>query len=60
MSAALGGKQLFQFEFMKQHEDKIKQLKSVGSHLGLYVGLILYTAIGAWVSDLYMMHMYNC
>ena len=50
MSAALGGKQLFQFEFMKQHEDKIKQLKSVGSHLGLYVGLILYTAIGAWVS----------
>ena len=30
--------------------DKVKEFKTVLSHLGLYVGLILYTAIGAWVT----------
>ncbi len=37
-------------EFTERFEEQIKQLKVVLSHVGLYVGLIIYTALGAWVS----------
>ena len=42
----------FKFAFLERFKDEIAQLKTVMSHLGLYCGLILYTAVGAWVSDL--------
>ena len=38
------------FKFLDQFEEQIKTLKTVLSHVGLYVGLIAYTALGAWVS----------
>ena len=42
----------FHLEFLDKFEPQIKQFKKVCSHLGLYVGLLLYTAVGAWVSQL--------
>lgn len=36
-------------QFQRRFESQFKDLKVVLSHLGLYVGLIIYTAIGAWV-----------
>ncbi len=36
-------------EFTERFDEQIKQLKTVLSHVGLYVGLIIYTALGAWV-----------
>ena len=30
-------------------KEKVEKFKGVLNHLGLYVGLILYTVIGAWV-----------
>ena len=37
------------FKFLDRFEEQIKTLKTVLSHVGLYVGLIVYTALGAWV-----------
>ena len=35
--------------FQKRFDSQLKDLKVALSHLGLYLGLIVYTAIGAWV-----------
>ncbi len=32
-------------------KEKIQEFKGVISHFGLYIGLVLYTAIGAWVKE---------
>ncbi len=37
------------FPLLNKFKEKVQEFKGVLSHLGLYVGLILYTAIGAWV-----------
>ena len=37
------------FKFLDRFEEQIKTLKIVLGHVGLYVGLIAYTALGAWV-----------
>ena len=39
------------FKFLDRFEEQIKTLKTVLSHVGLYVGLIVYTALGAWVRE---------
>ena len=38
------------FKFLDRFEEQIKTLKTVLGHLGLYVGLVAFTALGAWVS----------
>ena len=38
------------FKFLDRFEEQIKTLKTVLGHVGLYVGLIAYTALGAWVT----------
>ena len=44
------GKKMFKFEFLDKFSTQIKTLKTVLGHVGLYVGLIAYTALGALVS----------
>ena len=39
----------FDFPLLNKFKAKVEEFKGVLSHLGLYVGLIFYTAIGAWV-----------
>ena len=34
----------------KSLDTRLDQIKASVSHVGLYVGLVLYTAVGAWVS----------
>lgn len=38
-----------QFNIPKKFEPHLAQIKKVFNHLGLYLGLILYTAVGAWI-----------
>ena len=38
------------FKFLDRFEEQIMTLKTVLGHVGLYVGLIAYTALGAWVT----------
>ncbi len=42
-------KKFFKFELPEKFEAEIKKLKTVLGHVGLYVGLIAYTALGALV-----------
>ncbi len=42
-------KKMFKFEFLEKFPTQIKTLKTVLGHVGLYVGLIAYTALGALV-----------
>jgi hypothetical protein len=42
---------MFKFEFLEKFETQIKTLKTVLGHVGLYVGLIAYTALGALVKN---------
>lgn len=37
------------FKFLDRFEEQIKTLKTVLSHLGLYIGLVAFTALGAWI-----------
>jgi len=37
------------FKFLDRFEEQIKTLKTVLGHLGLYVGLVAFTALGAWI-----------
>ena len=43
------GKKFVDSEFFRKFETQIKTLKTVLSHVGLYIGLIAYTALGALV-----------
>jgi hypothetical protein len=38
-----------QFKCLEKFPEQVKLLKTVLSHVGLYVGLIIYTALGAWI-----------
>ncbi len=53
-SAADRLQQMFHFEwwdkFSAKYENQIKDAKAVFDHLKLYVGLLIYTALGAFVS----------
>ena len=43
--------QVLQRQAMQDHlDEKLKQVKPALSHVGMYIGLIAYTAIGALVS----------
>ncbi len=42
-------KKRIHFAFLDRFEKQIAQLKKVGSHLGLYFGLFIYTLVGAWI-----------
>ena len=41
----------FKKDFLERFDDQIKQFKTILGHVGLYVGLIAYTAVGAWVRN---------
>ena len=43
------GKKFVDSEFFRKFETQIKTLKTVLSHVGLYIGLIAYTALVALV-----------
>ena len=45
--------QVLQRQAMQDHlDEKLKQVKPALSHVGMYIGLIAYTAIGALVCTL--------
>jgi len=54
MVASRHKKSMFKFEFLEKFETQIKTLKTVLGHVGLYVGLIAYTALGALVKQLFI------
>ena len=41
--------QKYKNDFVERFDEQIKQFKTILGHVGLYVGLIAYTAVGAWV-----------
>lgn len=45
----LQNRKFFECELFQQFEDQVKFLKKFFSHIGLYLGLIAYTAMGALV-----------
>jgi hypothetical protein len=47
------------FKFLDRFEEQIKTLKTVLSHLGLYIGLVAFTALGAWVSTAIYVNKYD-
>lgn len=42
-------KKRIHFAFLDKFEKQIAQLKKFASHIGLYLGLFLYTLVGAWI-----------
>ena len=51
MVAGSQNRKFFKLELPEKFEAQIKKIKTVLGHVGLYVGLIAYTALGALVRD---------
>ena len=49
----------FKRDFLERFDDQIKQFKTILGHVGLYVGLIAYTAVGAWVRIFLIFFLYG-
>jgi len=41
--------QKFKKDFLERYDVQIEQFKTVLGHLAMYIGLIAYTAVGAWI-----------